>query len=177
MNAGTTWRLLRKFWVDFYGGAPDYIFTHAKTNLNSAEFENRSSLKGSLVKIVSTVAQEHIELMERSHAYFRKVLEKLRIDLPHISRESFMSVAFRAINNAPISDSGIPHTTFHFGVYPKIRSAVFRGTFLQCASIVREYTFIVTEMKIKRTICDAMMRHNTASCPKTQKHFPTSVRT
>lgn len=169
MDAGTAWRLLRKFWVDVYARAPDYISTDAGTNLNSAGFKDRALLMGSIVKIVPTEAHERIGLVERSHAVLRKIYEKLRIDLPHINCDDRLSMAFRAINDAPNSDTGISPTTLVFGVYPKIHGGGLRGTMLQRASIIRDCTNNVTKMKARRTLRDAVMLRNTASCLEMQK--------
>lgn len=171
MDAGTAWWLSPEFSVDVYAEAPDYITTDPETNFNPAEFKNQVSSIGSILKVVLTKAHEQIGLTVQGHANILKVFKKLRIVLPHIKREGRLSVAFRAINDTLNKDFGTFPTTLVFGVYPKIPDAGVRKKRLQIASTIRECTYVVTKIKEKRTVRDAMKRHNTASCKEMQKVF------
>lgn len=84
MDAGTAGRLLQKFWVDVFTGAPDYINTDTGTNFNSEQFKNQASSMWLILRIVPTEEHERIGLIEQSHAYFQNVYKKVCIDLPYI---------------------------------------------------------------------------------------------
>lgn len=81
-----------------------------------------------IIKSVATEAHNRIGKIERSHAILRSIYEKLKLDLPRITRDDRLSMAFRAINDAPDSVSGISPTTLVFGVHPKIPGVGHRGS-------------------------------------------------
>lgn len=78
-------------------------------------------------------------------------------------------MTFRAINDAPNSHFGSSPTTLMYGIYPKIPGTGFRGRMVRRSGIIRDCTNIVTKMKARRVLRDAMKRHNTASCLEMKK--------
>lgn len=169
MDAECAWRSLRKFWIDVYAGAPDYVHTDAGTNFNSAEFMNKVEALGTIIRIAPTEGHDRIGIVERSHAYLKTVYSKLCIDLPDVSREDRLSMSFRAINDSPCSDTGVSPTTLVFGVYPKIPGGGARGSMMQRANVIRACTEMITKLKARRVVKDAMKIRHTPSALEIEK--------
>lgn len=83
---------------------------------------------------------------------FKSIYEKLRLDLPSISKEDRLSLIFCAINDSPSSDTRISPTTLVFRNYPKIPGAGDRRSMAKRANIIRGAPKLVTMMKSRRVI-------------------------
>lgn len=59
---------------------------------------------GSNVRIAPIEGHDRIGLIERSHVYLKRVYDKLKIDLPTLSRDYRLSMSFRTMNDVPNSD-------------------------------------------------------------------------
>lgn len=89
------------------------------------------------------------------------VYEKLCVDLPKTAKDELSSLTFRAFNDTPHSNTQICPTTIVFGIYPKIKEAVDRGSLMERTEITRKCTAIVAHMKAKRTANEtANVRNN-----------------
>ena len=51
-----------------------------------------------------------IGIIEKSYAYLRNLYENAPLELPDISRDDRLSLIFRAVNDAPIPETGISPT-------------------------------------------------------------------
>lgn len=119
-NTETAWKLLWNHWIDIYAGAPDFIYADAGTKFNSLLFREKAKATNFIMKIVPTEAHDRTGLFERSHSYLQAGYEKLRWDVPNISRKEALSMAFRAVNDAPSSGTGISPTTLVYRIFPNI---------------------------------------------------------
>lgn len=128
MTAASAWKTLKQCWINVYAGAPGFIFTDAGSNFTAEEMKSAASSMGIILKSVPTEAHNRIGTIERSHAILRSIYNKLKMDLPSIRREERLSMAFRAINDAPARASGISPTMLVFGILPNIPGAGFRGS-------------------------------------------------
>eukprot|EP00171_Calliarthron_tuberculosum_P014672 IDg14672t1 len=152
MTTKETWSALRNSWVNLYAGAPDMVEADAGTCFTSEEFENLADEMGIVLKTMPTEAHGRIGMVERQHAYLRSIYAKLKLDTPEMSKEERLSMAFRALNDAPDTDTGISPTTLVFGIHPKIPGSKKRGTLAQRAKIVRDATKFAMKMKSRRMI-------------------------
>lgn len=78
-------------------------------------------------------------------------------------------LTFRAINDTPMSDSGISPTTLVYGLYPKIPGAGPRGSMAERANIIRECTKLVLRMKAKRIVNESKKIRNSPSMNEIEK--------
>ena len=169
MDSITAWKMLRRCWIDAYAGAPDYIHADAGNNFNSDYFKSKGEEMGSVVKIAPAAGHERIGIVERSHAYLRKLYEKLRIDKARMPREDRLSMSFRAINDVPSSNTGISPTTLFFGVYPKLPGGGHRGYMDKRVQIIRQYSELVIKMKARKMVRDSARLRNTTSMKEMEK--------
>lgn len=146
IDAGITWRMMSRHWVDLYAGDPDYIHSEAGTNFASSTVKKSVAILGTIVRTAPTEAHDRNGLMEKSHAYFCTVYDEPRIDRPNIRKEDRPSVSFRANNDTSPSDTGIGPTTLVYVVYPKIPRAHDRGCMIERANIIRQCTTLATKM-------------------------------
>lgn len=160
MTSADAWKTLRQCWINVYAGAPDYLHADAGTNFVGQEFVEAAENMGMVVKIAPTEGHERIGKVERSHGVLKSVYSKLKIDLPQITKSDRLSLAFRAINDSPNSDSGISPTALVFGVHPKLPGGGNRGSYAQRAKIVSECTKLAIKMKARRIIRDGAKRQN-----------------
>lgn len=158
-----TWKSLRRFWINVYAGAPDYIHTDAGTHFTGEDFMKAADSMGVVVKVAPTEGHERIGKIERSHAILRSVYSKLLIDLPKISKEDRLSLSFRAINDSPSSTTGVSPTAMVFGIHPKLPGGGKRGSYAQRAQIVADCRKLATKMKARRIIQETSKRQNSAS--------------
>ena len=117
---------------------------------------------GIVLKIAPTEAHNKIGKVERQHAVLRSIYKKLKMDLPNLSRYERLTLAFRAINDAPDSNTGISPTALVFGVHPKIPGSGPRGTMAQRAHIVRECTKIAATAKARNNLIQSSRLRNIA---------------
>lgn len=89
-----------------------------------------------ILKVVLTKKHWHVRKFKLPHAILRKVYDNLKVDLPSINREDRLSVAFRAIKNAPNSDTGISPAALVFRVHPKLTGGGKRGICAQREKIL-----------------------------------------
>lgn len=122
MSAKSAWDALRRCWTNVLAGAPDYIQTDSGSNFAAAEFKKAATHMGIIIKTVPAESHNRIGKVERAHAILRSIYQKLKVSLPRINREDHLSLAFRAINDAP-NAKGISPTMLVFGVYPKLPGA------------------------------------------------------
>lgn len=169
MSADSAWRTLKQCWINFFAGAPDYLITDAGSNFTVSEIKEAADSMGIVMKTVPTEAHNQVGKIERSHAILRKVYDMLKSDVPSLRREERLSMAFRAINDAPSSSSGISPTMLVFGVHPKLPGAGFRGSYAKRAHIVRECTKAVIKMKARRMVRDSIRPRNIPSLGEQNK--------
>lgn len=93
---------------------------------------------GIIVKIVPTEAHNSIRNVESSRSVIWTTYNEIKIYLPKLRREERLSLAFRAINNVPSSDSGISPTMFVFGILPELSGAGSYGLMVKRGKIIRE---------------------------------------
>lgn len=104
-----------------------------------------------------------VGIVKRSQATMLAIYGKLRIVLARFSKEDRLSMTFRAIKDAPNSDTNICPTTLVFGIHPKIPGAGHSGSLAQRANIIRETTNMVIKMKARRFLRDFMRTNNSPS--------------
>ena len=163
MSAAEAWNTLRRCWINVYAGAPDVLVSDAGTNFASKEFGDAADSMGIVLKIVPTEAHERIGKVERSHAVLRTVYTKLKHDLPKISKDDRLSLAFRALNDTPNGETGVSPTAMVFGVHPKLPGGGNRGSYAQRAKIVSDCTKLVVKMRARRIVRDAGKRQNSVN--------------
>ena len=120
MSAKEAWRALRRCWINVFAGAPDVIRHDAGKNFVAKEFRSAAEDLEISVKCVPTEAHSRVETVERNHSTVRTIYNKIKIDLADISRADLLSLAFREINDAPSSVTGISPTKLVFGIAPRI---------------------------------------------------------
>lgn len=163
MTADEAWKTLRRCWINVYAGAPDYIEADAGTNFTSSEFETAANGLGIALKIAPVEAHDRVGQVERSHAVLRTVFKKITLDMPKLSKHDRLSLSFRAINDAPNSNTGISPTALVFGVFPKIPGARNRGSMAERANVIRECTQIVMQLNARHKVRDSMKNRNSPS--------------
>lgn len=117
-----------KFFDDFFStlrttrnstGHSYVIKTEAGSKFTIEAFKICAVSLGIAVKFAPTKVHDRIDKVERSHAMFRSVYDKLTLDLPRATKEHRLSIALRGINDAPSGPDGISPTNLVFVIYPK----------------------------------------------------------
>ncbi len=124
---------------------------------------------GAVVKICPAEAHVRVGRIERNHATLRSIYEELKLDLPGIRGEERRSLTFRAVNDAPNSNSGISPTTLAFRVYPKIPGAGPRGTMAEQADIIRECAKMAIRQNARPTIRESTRVRNSPSVSEVEQ--------
>lgn len=150
------------------------IQTDAGTNFTADELQNAAEPMGILVKTVTTETHNRVGKVERSHAIFRRIYEKLKIEIPGIRKEERLSLTFRAINVAIDSTTGISPTAPVFGIHTKLPGVGQARTMAARANKIRECTQVVIQIKARRLIRDSTRPRNSPSMEEVYKvrHLP-----
>lgn len=111
MEASTERKQPDLYWINVYDGAFDYISSDAETNFKSTEFKEQCSTSGSLQQVDTTEVHYRIGLVDQSRSYLRSVHDKLRTDLPLISRRMRLSMFSRAMSDVRRSETSISQRT------------------------------------------------------------------
>ena len=155
MSANEAWRALRTSWINVYAGAPEEIRHDAGTNFDSKYFENAAKDFDIKVKCVPTEAHYRIGKVERAHSVLRSVYQKLKIDLPEISKEDRLSLSFRALNDVPSTVTGVTPTMLVFGIRPKLPGRNRDNSLAKRAQVVEDCTKLAKKMISRRLIRDS----------------------
>lgn len=127
----TNWAILRRHGIDVYAGAPGCIYIDTGSNFKSTKFKDNECAMGTIVQIAHTKSHYRIGMVEKNLTCLRAVHKMLQMILPYTAKEDRLSMAYRAINDAPNSDTIISFKTLVYEIYPKISGARDRGTILE----------------------------------------------
>lgn len=95
-------------------------------------------------------------LLKEVFFILKTICSKLRLDLPRLPKEDVLSLTFPAINLV-------------FSTHPTLAGAGYRGSMAQRANVLREAAKLVTMMKERRNLCDAIKTRSTPSVAEIEK--------
>ncbi|POS84537.1 hypothetical protein EPUL_004867 [Erysiphe pulchra] len=95
MSSQTVWNALRHCWIDTYSGPPNFLVHDA------------------------VEVHHSIGIVERYHMPVRRAYECLHEDLPDLSKETILQMAFKAKNDI-FDPGGLVPTLLVFGCYPRM---------------------------------------------------------
>ena len=115
---------------------------------------------GSTTRSVPVEAHNSIGIVERYHAPVRRALKIIRQELPDISKESALQMAFKAINDTAGPDGIVP-TLLVFGAYPRlVEGSAPSPTISQRALAMKKAMEEVRNLRAKRQVNDALQQRN-----------------
>ena len=147
-------------WIDTYLGPPDVITHDAGKNFISREFKQYAATLGTITKSVPVEAHNSIGMVERYHGPLRRIYRIITTELPDISKDMALQMAFKAINDSAGPDGLIP-TLLVFGAYPRmVESDAPNPTVAQRAAALTKAMDEVKKLRAKRQVADALNMRN-----------------
>ena len=160
ISAKHTWDTLRMCWIDTYMGPPDIITTDAGKNFVSKEFKQYATTFGTATKSVPVEAHNSIGMVERYHGPLRRAYRIISVELPDITKEMALQMAFKAINDSVGPDGLIP-TLLVFGAYPRMtESDAPSATVTLRAAALKKAMEEIKKLRAKRQVADALQIRN-----------------
>jgi hypothetical protein len=147
-------------WIDSYLGPPDLITSDAGRNFISKEFREYATTIGIRTKAVPVEAHNSIGMVERYHGPLRRIYQILRVELPDLSEEATLQMAFKAINDTAGPDGLVP-TLLAFGAYPRMTDLDAPSpTVTQRANAIKKAMAEVRKVRAERQVADALAQRN-----------------
>jgi hypothetical protein len=147
-------------WIDSYLGPPDLITSDAGKNFISKEFREYATTMGIRTKAVPVEAHNSIGMVERYHGPLRRIYQILCIELPDLSEEATLQMAFKAINDSAGPDGLVP-TLLAFGAYPRMTDLDAPSpTVTQRANAIKKAMAEVCKVRAERQVADALAQRN-----------------
>jgi hypothetical protein len=160
ISAKHTWEVLKMCWIDSYLGPPDLITSDAGKNFISKEFREYATTMGIRTKAVPVEAHNSIGMVERYHGPLRRIFQILRVELPDLSEEATLQMAFKAINDTAGPDGLVP-TLLAFGAYPRMTDLDAPSpTVTQRANAIKKAMAEVRKVRAERQVADALAQRN-----------------
>jgi hypothetical protein len=160
ISAKHTWDVLRMCWIDTYLGPPDIITHDAGKNFVSKEFKQYATIFGTATRSVPVEAHNSVGMVERYHGPLRRIYHIITAELPDISKDMALQMAFKAINDSAGPDGLIP-TLLVFGAYPRmVESDAPNPTVAQRAAALKKAMEEVKKLRAERQVADALNMRN-----------------
>ena len=160
IGAKHTWDTLRECWIDTYLGPPEQITADIGSNFKSQEFKQYASVTGTNIKIVPVEAHHSIGIVERYHGPLRRIFRIIADEIPDLSKEMALQMAFKAINDTAGPDGLIP-TLLVYGAYPRITEYDPPSpTTTQRAMAIRKAMAELQKIKAKQQVANALNQRN-----------------
>ena len=142
--------------IDTYLGLPDIITTDAGKNFVSKEFKQYAITFGTATKSVPVEAYNSIGIVERYYSPLRRAYRIISVELPDITKEIALQMAFKAINDSAGPNGLIP-TLLVFGVYPRItESNAPNATVILRTTVLKKAIEEIKKLRAKRQVADAL---------------------
>ena len=160
VSAKHTWEALKLCWIDSYLGPPDLITSDAGKNFVSKEFKEYANTMGIRAQAVPVEAHNSIGMVERYHGPLRRIYQIIRVELPDLSEEAALQMAFKAINDTAGPDGLVP-TLLVFGAYPRmVELDAPSATVAQRANAIKKAMAEVRKLRAERQVADALNQRN-----------------
>lgn len=160
ISAKTTWDVLKMCWIDSYLGPPDMITSDAGKNFASKEFKEYAGTMGIRTKVMPVEAHNSVGMVERYHGPLRRAYQIIRTELPDLSEEAVLQMAFKAINDTAGPEGLVP-TLLLFGAYPRMtESDPPSGTVMQRANAIKKAMVEIRKLRAERQVADALNQRN-----------------
>jgi hypothetical protein len=160
ISAKHTWDTLRACWIDTYLGPPDMITYDAGKNFISKEFKQYAMTLDTTTKGVPVEAHNSIGMVERYHGPLRRVYRIISVELPDLSKDMALQMAFKAINDSA-GPGGLVSTLLVFGAYPRlVESDAPNPTVAQRTVALKKAMDEIKKLRAKRQIADALNMRN-----------------
>src|SRR6266700_3588196 len=104
-------------WINSYLGLLDLIIIDAGKNFVSKEFKYYAATIGVTTKSVLVKLYNSIGMVERYYGLLQQAYQIITTEIPKISKEMALRMAFKAINNIASLEGLVP-TLLVFGAYP-----------------------------------------------------------
>ncbi|RKF60459.1 hypothetical protein OnM2_050063, partial [Erysiphe neolycopersici] len=154
------WEKLKMCWINTYVGPPDMIVTDAGKNLTSKEFQYNAQTISISVKTVPVEAHNSIGIVERYHEPIRRAYLIIRQELPNISKQASLRMAFKAINDTA-GPRGLVSTLLVLGSYCRISGSDAPAMSVeQRANAYKRAMEEVRRLRADRQIRDALNTRN-----------------
>jgi hypothetical protein len=112
------------------------------------------------LKAVPVEAHNSIGMVERYHGPIRRAYQIISVELPDISKEIALQMAFKAINDTA-GPNGLVPTLLVFGAYPRMaESDAPSPTVTQRASAIKRAMEAVRKLRAERQVADALNMRN-----------------
>jgi len=171
MTAETTWKTLKKCWIDTYLGPPDVITTDSGTNFAAELFRAEAKLAGITCQQVPVEAHHSIGKIERAHKMLRRAYDII-LEESGGSPEEALQAAFSAVN-ATAGPDGLVPTLLVFGAYPRISmDSPPSASQIQRANAHSKALGELRKLSTQRRLRDAL---NTRNGPDTERVMPLSL--
>ena len=160
ISARHTWDTLRACWIDTYLGPPDLITHDAGKNFVSKEFKQYAAAMGTTTKSVPVEAHNSIGMVERYHGPLRRAYQIITVELPGISKDMALQMAFKAINDTS-GPGGLVPTLLVFGAYPRmVESDALLPLVTQRAAAIKKAMAEIQKLCSKCQIANALNMRN-----------------
>ncbi|XMA19477.1 hypothetical protein WAI453_012268 [Rhynchosporium graminicola] len=160
ISAEHVWNRFKQVWIDTYLGPPDFIVTDAGTQFKSKEFVQSAKTEGSTVKVVPVEAHHSIGKVERYHGPLKRAYTIIRKELPHLSQDMALQMAFHAINCIS-GPSGIVPVLLVFGAYPRmVEMDAPSPSVSQRAAALHKAIEEIRKLRSRRQVNDALNTRN-----------------
>jgi len=103
-------------WIDTYLGPPNIITHNAGKNFISKEFKQYATILRTATRSVPVEAHNSVEMVEYYYGPLCHIYHIITAELPDISKDMALQMAFKAINDSAGPDSLIP-ILLVFGAY------------------------------------------------------------
>jgi len=104
-------------WINSYLGLLDLITTDARKNFVSKEFKHYAATIGATIKSVLVELYNSIRMVERYYSPLRRAYQIIITEIPKISKEMALQMAFKAINDTASLEGLVP-ILLVFRAYP-----------------------------------------------------------
>jgi hypothetical protein len=126
----------------------------------SKEFREYASTFDIRTKAVPVEAHNSIGIVERYHGPIRRIYQIVRTELPSITKEIALQMAFKAINDTAGPDGLVP-TLLVFGAYPRMtESSPPAATVAQRTIAINKAMAEVRKLRTERQIAEALRTRN-----------------
>src|SRR6266700_4506684 len=106
-------------WINIYLGPPNIIIYDIGKNFISKEFKQYAIILGIAIKSVPVKAHNLVGIVERYYGPLCRIYYIIITELPDISKDMALQMAFKAINDSAGPD-GLTPTLLVFGAYPRM---------------------------------------------------------
>lgn len=160
ISARHTWERLQECWINTYLGPPDMIVHDAGKNFVSKEFKQYAGTMGVTTKTVPVEAHNSIGIVERYHGSVRRAYTIIHEELPDLSKDAALQMAFKAVNDTAGPDGIVP-TLLVFGAYPRMTEHDAPSpTVSQRSAALRKAMIEVRKFRAQRQVNDALNHRN-----------------